>query len=637
MQRISTDRVIRDYFPQQSFWQVYHEAVHNAADAGATRVEIHIKSDGQVKAPDFEMEIRDNGRGFMDEDFERFSAIKDPKDADHKGLGRLIYLAYFDKVIVESVFRRDDKTYTRSFVFSRKWSSKSEVSECSENLEPSTRLRFVGYRKSKLAASKYIKPGDICDNIKTHFYPLLQAFRRTQREFEVTVALVAESNKQLDLVSASHRLSPSELPDLKCEVVSEPTLDLHADITIWYEIDEDSGTGGVKTIASVDGRTVELPILRPSAIPPGSSAFFLLESPLFTGMTDTARERLVLSGDITLNQIRDAVGATMHRLLADSIPAIAEKNAATKTRFDERFPHLAGYLDYNSIGLIDSDHTIREGQARFFLDQREVLEADHLDDSNFEKALDVSARSLTEYILYRQQVIQKLSNTPASARESVVHELFAPQREVFSSDNLFEDVYRNNAWLLDDKFMTFRTILSEQDMEEVVKHITLDSEVQDKGRPDITLIFNAEPTGDQKVDVVVVELKRRAVNDKEGTYAATQLLKRARLLVDHCPNIQRVWYYGIVEMNPALKQLLIDDEWVELFSKGTVLHRARRIRRTADQKVIPCPFFLLSFDAVVEDAAARNHTFLEVLRGKIRNQSLTFGTTNHAPAVPDVG
>lgn len=40
-----------------------------------------------------------------------------------------------------------------------------------------------------------------------------------------------------------------------------------------------------------------------------------------------------------------------------------------------------------------------------------------------------------------------------------------------------------------------------------------------------------------------------------------------------------------------------------------------------DETVVPTPMFILTFDAVVADAQARNHTFLEILKAAIRRNS----------------
>ena len=40
------------------------------------------------------------------------------------------------------------------------------------------------------------------------------------------------------------------------------------------------------------------------------------------------------------------------------------------------------------------------------------------------------------------------------------------------------DLYRNNSWLLDDKYMTYETVLSDREMSELVSFIT-DEEVEE--------------------------------------------------------------------------------------------------------------------------------------------------------------
>ncbi|MDP1813243.1 MAG: hypothetical protein Q8K92_02220, partial [Leadbetterella sp.] len=124
-------------------------------------------------------------------------------------------------------------------------------------------------------------------------------------------------------------------------------------------------------------------------------------------------------------------------------------------------------------------------------------------------------------------IIKRFSNFTKNDKEADIHNLIVPRYKQFHGDALIDGIYSNNAWLLDDKFMTFRTILSEAKMQEVISAITLSEDsVEDDGRPDISMIFSADPEQVEKVDVVVIEIKRRRVDDKEIPYAATQLVKR---------------------------------------------------------------------------------------------------------------
>lgn len=176
------------------------------------------------------------------------------------------------------------------------------------------------------------------------------------------------------------------------------------------------------------------------------------------------------------------------------------------------------------------------------------------------------------------------------------------------------EIYQNNAWLLDDKFMVFRTILSEKSMDAVINAIRLDDEIiGDTGRPDIAMIFSADPNDTTPVDVVVVEIKKKTDDEKDNSYAVNQLLDRAGKLVAHCPNIQRVWYYAIMDVNDVMAFRLRQLKWTPFFSKGRVYYQEFETPHP-DGRVIPTPTFVVSFDAVVADAESRNHTFLEILR-----------------------
>ena len=130
--------------------------------------------------------------------------------------------------------------------------------------------------------------------------------------------------------------------------------------------------------------------------------------------------------------------------------------------------------------------------------------------------------------------------------EADIHNLIVPRWKQFQKGDFMESLYRNNAWLLDDKFMTFQTILSEQRMDTIIDAITLKEEVTvDDGRPDIAMIFSADPAEATAVDVVVVEIKKKTDDEKENQYVINQLLDRAVRLAAQCPNIQRIWYYAI--------------------------------------------------------------------------------------------
>lgn len=616
---IETHYALKLFFSNPAFVQIYFEAVANAIDANANRIEISIRTDGKIHKPGFvEITIRDNGVGFTDERYERFKRLKEPQDAYHKGLGRLVYLQYFSEVAVKSV--HDGKR--RAFTFAHNFDGSCIETKAQPSEAAGTELKFAGFCGNRIKSYDDLKPSTIKQKLLEQFLPVLYDRKRDGNPVEIDIVLATdENNPQKEFFPDREVLSAKDLPVLKSSTIKDKTIDGFSSIEVSYAIQCNQSKPLILTAASIDGRTIPLKLLPPASVPIGASLIFLFASDLFTGNSDSARQRLVLPDGTQEGAVFRALKEEIGRILVDEIPEIQSSNADMKVKFENKYPHLIGLFDAETVGLLDRDEVIETAQKRFFQQQRQVIESDPSDDVAFQKSLEISARSLTEYILYRDWVIKRLQKTTTADREEVIHNLLVPRYDRFDDATLVEGLYRNNAWVLDDKFMTFRTILSEATMNDVIAAIAVDEDVvEDQGRPDISMIFSADPEKVDHVDVVVVELKRRTNDDKENTYAYAQLVKRARKLVDYCPNIQRVWYYGVIEIDDALAELLRDDGWIPLHSKGHVYYKERSLTRKSTGLAVPIPFFLLSFEAITADAAARNHTFLELLKSKFKRQ-----------------
>ena len=191
----------------------------------------------------------------------------------------------------------------------------------------------------------------------------------------------------------------------------------------------------------------------------------------------------------------------------------------------------------------------------------------------------------------------------------------------FAKDNLSDDLYRNNAWLLDDKYMTYETILSDRQMGELVKVITDDETDTDENRPDIALIFSNNPNNNKPFDVVIVELKKRGISLEENMKVVTQLEKRARKLMKYYNNqIQRIWFYGIIEFDQEVEMQLAG-EYTELYSSGKMYYRETNVAISLDPKItLPIGVFVWDLDAVIGDADSRNSAFLNLIKNKISEQ-----------------
>ncbi len=616
---IETSSAIKLFFPNPSLTLVYYEAIANALDAGATKIDIEISIQAFTASETLNVTISDNGTGFTDDSFARFKTLMKPKDGFHKGIGRLVFLNYFGSVEVTSEWGNK----RRKFVFKENFDGRADVEDLpSSSKSNKTKLVFTKFSKDKVKSYDDLKPGSLKEKIISHFLPTLNDLRSRKVGFEITINLeTKETNEQREFFSSNATITPSDLPELKLKTIQDDTFDAHSGINMHYHIKTTTAPANLLTAVNIDGRTIPINLIQPSSIPYGYSVVFVFSSDLFAASADTSRQKLILPDGVPESALYSLLRREIGTVLTENIPKISEANSKTKKKFEDQFPHLLGYFEGTTVGLIDREEALNSAQQKFFRIQKEILQCENLSDAIYEKSLEASARTLTEYILYREKIIAKMKSMTPGNSEEEIHNLIVPRWEAFDQSNIAGDVYQNNAWLLDDKFMTFRTILSEARMDKVINAIRLNEEVAcESGRPDIAMIFSADPDDSIPVDVVVIEIKKKTDDEKENQFAVNQLLERADKLAQYCSNIQRIWYYAVLEINEPFARSLRQQKWAPLFSKGRVFYQEFPTYRN-DQTVVPTPIFVMSFNAIVSDAAARNHAFLEILRTAMKQHS----------------
>lgn len=608
---IETSGAIRLFFPNPSLTLVYFEALANALDAGATEVSIDIDVQAFDKPDTLKITVSDNGDGFTEENFERFRKLLRPRDKFHKGIGRLVFLNYFSRVEVTST--RDK--WRRNFIFKDGFDGNAPLEALTDQQSAKTALAFNGFAKDRVKSYDDLKPDVLKPLLIEQFLPTLDARKREGTAFKISINLKTnESNAQKEFFPHETVITPDDLPSMTKITIQDDSLDAISAIDMYYHIESVAGRGSSLNAFSIDGRTIPANLIHPASFPTGYLCVFLFESEIFHSNADSSRQKLVLPEGVQEARLFRVLRRELGKVLAEKIPQITERNKKIKEKFEEQFPHLLGFFENDTVGLIDRDDALAIAQQRFFRVQKEILQCEKLSEAAYEKSLELSSRTLTEYILYRDKIIGKMKEMTADNAEAEIHNLIVPRFKEFSQNTMSSEIYQNNAWLLDDKFMVFRTILSEKSMGVVINAIRLDDEsVGDTGRPDITMIFSADPSDAAPVDVVVVEIKKKTDEEKDNFYAVNQLLDRAGKLVTHCPNIQRVWYYAIMDINEATAFRLRQFKWTPFFSKGKVFYQEFETPHP-DGRIIPTPTFVVSFDAIVADAECRNHTFLEILR-----------------------
>lgn len=86
--KVKLSQAVKMFFGNSSLEMVYFEAIANALDANATEIEIKISTKALNQPETLQIEISDNGEGFTDERYNKFSKLFDVDESTHKGLGR---------------------------------------------------------------------------------------------------------------------------------------------------------------------------------------------------------------------------------------------------------------------------------------------------------------------------------------------------------------------------------------------------------------------------------------------------------------------------------------------------------------------------------------------------------------------
>lgn len=626
---LPVEYAINHFFPTTAFGLIYSEAVANALDAGATEIVIAIDMEAYSKPKTLKLVIRDNGVGFTDDNFDRFSNLMKVKDAQHKGLGRLVYLQYFTNVLVESIYGEGQR---RSFLFEDTIRN-LQVEDCADKNRPtSTELRFGTFKGVQVKSYDYVSPIAIKDQLKELFMPRLFAMKKRGIDFKITISLKTEDEKpEKGFVNGTEVLSSADIAEFRAVEFDAPLLDLmnpKCKMLYYLKTGVTSSEHCLVTDLCVDGRTVPIKLASDDQIPPGTSATFILESCFLDSKTNESRQELALKPD-DLENVKQVFAEKIAEILNDSIPQMQERNKKIKESLVEIYPHLAGYFNQKTIGIINRNRAIVDAQTAFCKDEKDILEAKELSDEQYLKSLTQASRVLAQYILYRNKIIRKMEAITSQNKEADIHNLIVPMKCTMESNDFAHDLYNNNAWLLDDKYMTYQSILSDRQMQELMEKVMCDEEAKDVNlRPDIAFVFSEDiEKADHPVDVVLVELKRKGL-DHLGKYAVIQQIKqRARRLVSVYPTkIQRMWFFGVIDFDKEIRIALKEEHWTPLYSKGESYYQELSVLRVDAENnelpggEVPVAVTLLSQESLWKDALARNETFLSILKESIRRQ-----------------
>ena len=607
--KVKLSQAVKMFFGNSSFEMVFSEAIANALDAKATEINISISAQNYSKTDTLSVKVTDNGGGFTDERFGKFCNLFDVDESSHKGLGRLVYLCYFEDVSINSVYKQDAKYKERNFKFTEDVETNFTVTD-SEDTTTGTEIIMNNYTHKQLHKYGFIDPVWLKKNILEEFFPRLYKEKQIGNNISINITSVID-DKEL-----TRSIYTSKLPNLEIKELDE-SITLFDKFILHYSILKSDDKGSVITAITVDDRTKKVELIAKENIIPQYSMIFLLSSDWLKGRVDFSRQKIEVN-DVEMKKLIHIFRQEVASIIAKKIPSEGKRIKHEHKTLTTNYPHLIGYFNDDQIGYSSRKDILKMAQDKFLKDQRDILDATELTDDQYTNAIELSSRSLMEYILLRQITINKLKSIDSVNSESDIHKIIIPMKEKFEESSFHNDLYRNNAWILDDKYMTYNTILSDEEMSEVVKTITDGEDYSnDNGRPDIVLIFSDDLKSQNMVDVVIVELKKKGVSHDDNMKVITQLETRARRLMKYYNNkIQRIWFYGIIEFNEEV-ELALMGEYKELYSTGRMYYKEVNIAIQKEPLVtLPIGVFIMDYDSLIKDAEARNSTFFKLIKSK---------------------
>ena len=295
--RVNTKQAVKLFFTNPSLEQVFKEAIANSLDANATKIDIRIYIDSLEKQETLQIEITDNGEGFTNERYDKFCELLKVEEDTHKGVGRLVYLSYFNEIEVSSYY----DSHHRIFTFNDDFDKERSNMQLSDNVDgkQETRLLFKDCSLKRLSSYSVITPEYLKRQILQEFFSRLYFIKKAGRNINITFEIeVPHKNKKHIIGPHKAIISGEDIPAMNSISVNIDRIAMFESSSLDYAIikTEDTSSTFLMTALCVDNRTQNLEdIVSMENLPScGYKIIFILNSSFFNGKVDPARQHLTL-------------------------------------------------------------------------------------------------------------------------------------------------------------------------------------------------------------------------------------------------------------------------------------------------------------------------------------------------------
>ncbi len=609
-----------------NFLQPLYEGIINSLDANATEINIvfntfTIKTEKGLKSRKINgFTIIDNGDGFTETNLSSFFEMMCMDKIKGKlGSGRFIWLKVFDNIKISS--KTQNKDIQIDFVKNYD-EIKSKETITTATTAATTKIIFTNVSKEYNDKNPEYILKELHGKIYSNLLPKLLLLKNNGKNFKI---LLDSNGTLLDI-------NNKNIVDLNKQTfkVQNATFDLY------YNIREDSQKK-IETYYVAHGRQIkkfttdaQLPDL-----PNNASATMFLVSKYFNERVNDSRNDFDIDmnnatneNPITFKTINEKLKTHTTKIVKSKFPQIEKINSSAKNKAIDEQPFLASYINENIEDLMTQKEWLKYGKTELEKDEQKTKEdfQDILKDKDISpekyleiinKVKDISYKELGRYIIYRQQIIEHLNKLSDNddTNEDKLHDLFIIYlNKILKNSNnkkqTFNKYFDVNLWLLDDKFMFYNNVFSDESIKNIKKIIKKDDHFYSENNlePDMSIFYDQEKKGK---NIVIVEFKAIKIKNSEAKQKAIsieQINSNIGIIKKEIKDINNSYGFIITKLDEKTTERLKNNDAMQLYSNGDYPYFYFY------NKNQNAHIFIYDIRSIIKDADIRNKVFLDLLK-----------------------
>ena len=624
----------------KSYLDALKEAIVNSIQANAKNINIKIFDDKGKILENMsrntyidKIVVEDDGEGFNKINRESFATLFTQKKEQYgcKGVGRASYLKLFNDVKIESFLKSENKKVELDFNENFK---EADFKESVYSVENNKTILTLSNPKEK----KVYEEENVVDEVRNHILYYLIV------------------NKELNIFINKIKVKKEDNVENKTFKVSG----IEDDFVLFYKIEETKDIiNRTDDIIIINGKSMETfkDIFK---IDIGNrdnyKMLFLLKSNFFDKSStimhnlDVKEEEKPESNTEpefdfnkpSRNQLKEKLKKIKEQLIKELRNIITDNNISKhnekiKNNITTKYLHYSNYIDINNKNyfFLDEKTIIDNARKKYFEIEKKIIS----NEENKEELKKFISTNLNAYIIYRQKIINDLKEIFEKAdketKEKKIHDLFIPQ----GTNTNTVDLANNNLWLLDDKFMTFDKIYSEQELQKILpidyenileqmkkdkdKYMFNDIDMNNvrERRPDIAIFKNENNI----LNLVLLEFIKPKAIDYDYNKGIAQLRLYAEYFARKFKIINPFAFLLVndLEHQDELRSEINNYPIIYNYNNKLIYQTTKELNGTKYnsngklEQIGSLNLQVISIDAMIENANLRNQTFIGIIKDSL--------------------